>query len=211
MKTDELIRALAADDRKEASPARAVAMALPVALLAGILLFALTLRMRPDFAAAMLTPRLWVKFGFTISLALAAVGVVLAQMRPGAKSGPRAVALLLPLGILAIGLSAEIGVRPPDLWMSDMMGHYARFCVALVPLMAAPFLVALLMALRHGAPTRPALSGAIAGLAAGGFGATLYAFHCTDDSPLFVLVWYGIGVAIVTLAGALIGGRVLRW
>jgi hypothetical protein len=78
-------------------------------------------------------------------------------------------------------------------------------------LIAAPVLIAALAALRRGAPTRPTLAGAVAGLAAGGLGATLYAAHCTDDSPLFVMAWYVPAIAIVTIAGALAGARLLRW
>jgi hypothetical protein len=43
-----------------------------------------------------------------------------------------------------------------------------------------------------------------------GLAATLYASHCTDDSPLFVATWYTIATALVTAIGALVGSRVLR-
>ena len=46
---------------------------------------------------------------------------------------------------------------------------------------------------------------------AGAVAATFYARHCTDDSPLFVGLWYVLARAIVTLAGALGGSRLLRW
>ena len=42
-------------------------------------------------------------------------------------------------------------------------------------------------------------------------GATLYAFHCFDDSPLFVATWYTLATLVVTAAGALVGRRLLRW
>ncbi|MFC6491272.1 NrsF family protein, partial [Nitratireductor sp. GCM10026969] len=57
----------------------------------------------------------------------------------------------------------------------------------------------------------PALAGAAAGLLAGGLAATFYAAHCTDDSPLFVAVWYTIAVAMLALVGAAIGSRLARW
>ena len=66
-------------------------------------------------------------------------------------------------------------------------------------------------ALRYGAPARPTLAGAVAGLAAGGISATLYAAHCTDDSPLFVATWYTLAIAILTAAGALGGRAFARW
>jgi hypothetical protein len=69
----------------------------------------------------------------------------------------------------------------------------------------------MLAALRAGAPRSATLAGAAAGLVAGGVGATLYATHCVDDSPLFVALWYTAGVALVTLAGAILGRWLLRW
>ncbi len=55
------------------------------------------------------------------------------------------------------------------------------------------------------------LAGATAGLVAAAIGATLYASHCQDDSPLFVATWYVIAVAIMALLGAVLGSRFLRW
>jgi hypothetical protein len=68
-----------------------------------------------------------------------------------------------------------------------------------------------LIGLRHGAPARPAVAGAIAGLVSAGLAATLYAAHCSDDSPLFVVTWYTIATALVTAVGALVGSKVLRF
>jgi hypothetical protein len=44
-----------------------------------------------------------------------------------------------------------------------------------------------------------------------GLAATLYASHCTDDSPLFVATWYTIGTALLAVIGAVAGARVLRF
>ena len=67
------------------------------------------------------------------------------------------------------------------------------------------------MALRSSAPTRPALAGALTGLLAAGIAGLLYATHCPDDSPLFVAVWYSIAAAMLALAGAMLGKRLLSW
>jgi hypothetical protein len=95
--------------------------------------------------------------------------------------------------------------------MTKLVGSNASICLTMVPLLSAPLLVAALLTLRHGAPTRPLLAGALAGLLAGGLGATLYAAHCTDDSPLFVATWYTLAIALVTLMGTAVGYRLLRW
>jgi hypothetical protein len=44
-----------------------------------------------------------------------------------------------------------------------------------------------------------------------GLAATLYASHCTDDSPLFVATWYTIATALVATIGALAGSKMLRF
>jgi hypothetical protein len=70
-------------------------------------------------------------------------------------------------------------------------------------------LASLLAALRCGAPSSPGLAGAVAGLAASGIAATLYAANCTDDSALFMMTWYPIATLIA--AGYLLGRKLLRW
>jgi hypothetical protein len=74
-----------------------------------------------------------------------------------------------------------------------------------------PILAGALMARRHGARARPAVAGAVAGLLSAGLAATLYASHCTDDSPLFVATWYTIATALMAAIGALVGAKLLRY
>ena len=91
------------------------------------------------------------------------------------------------------------------------MGHNAMLCLSVIPLLALPILAAALLALRQGAPSRPALAGAVAGLLSAGLAATLYAAHCIDDSPLFVATWYTLATALVAAIGALAGARWLKY
>ena len=81
----------------------------------------------------------------------------------------------------------------------------------LIPALGLGPLLAGLWGLRSSAPERPAMTGAVMGLAAAGVSGTLYALHCTDDSPLFVAIWYGIAAAFLSLLGAALGARMLRW
>ena len=106
---------------------------------------------------------------------------------------------------------SDLAVVPAADWGTRMIGKNHWHCLALTPFLSIAPLVAALLAARHGATTRPALTGAVAGLAAAGVGATLYAMNCTDDSPLFVAVWYPLAVAIVAGLGALAGRRWLAW
>src|SRR2546423_15075253 len=91
--------------------------------------------------------------------------------------------------------------------MTRLVGNNSRVCMTAIPLMSLPILAGALIGLRHGAPARPAVAGAVAGLLSAGLAATLYASHCTDDSPLFVATWYTLATAMVTAIGALAGSK----
>jgi hypothetical protein len=119
--------------------------------------------------------------------------------------------LLVPAGILAIGIGGEMMVPQRLPMMARLVGHNSRVCMLAITLFSLPLLAGALVGLRHGAPARPAVTGAIAGLLSAGLAATLYASHCTDDSPLFVATWYGVATALVAAIGALAGSRVLRF
>jgi hypothetical protein len=61
------------------------------------------------------------------------------------------------------------------------------------------------------APTDLRRTGALVGLIAGSVSATAYALHCVDDSLPFVALWYGGTIFLCTLAGVVLGPRLLRW
>ncbi len=212
MRTDQLIRALAADP---APPARPVALNLALALAAAFavsaLLFQATLGARPDIAAAAGTPRFLLKFVEAILLFAAALVLVLRLCTPGAPTRGVTIALFAAPALLALAVVFELYLLPADIWGKTLFGSNAITCLRSISLLALAPLTGALFVLRHGAPTRPALAGAIAGLLAGGMGAALYAAHCIDDSPLFVATWYTIAILPVTALGAAIGSRVLRW
>jgi hypothetical protein len=119
--------------------------------------------------------------------------------------------LLIPVGILAAGIASEMMIPQRLPMIVRLIGSNSRICLTAIPLMSLPLLAGALLALRHGATTRPAAAGAIAGLLSAGLAATLYASHCTDDSPLFVATWYPIAIALVAAVGALVGSKVLRF
>jgi hypothetical protein len=118
---------------------------------------------------------------------------------------------LIPAGILLAGIGCEMMMPQRLPMMTRLVGSNSRICLTAIPLMSLPLLAAALIGLRHGAPARPAVAGAIAGLLSAGLAATLYASHCTDDSPLFVATWYSIATALVTAIGALAGSKLLRF
>jgi hypothetical protein len=213
LSTDALIAAMMADlPTRTTSVPRALMLALSVGIpLAALTMTLIPIHVRGDFFSALADARF--SFKFVVTLATLAAGLLLALRitRPGTTAGPAALALVGAVVILAAGVVTELAVVPKSGWGSSLMGFDPLKCVALIPILAAAPLAAILYALRLGAPDNPTLAGATAGLIASGIGATLYASHCTNDSPLFVATWYVLGMAIVTTIGAVIGSRMLRW
>jgi hypothetical protein len=212
MDTDQLIRTLAADNTHRARP---VGFALMLALLAAatvsLLMFFTEFGVRPDIMVAMRNPFFDLKFAVTLSLAIAAIAVSLHLSRPEASLRGFGWLLLAPVGILAAGIGGEMMVPQRLPMMTRLVGKNSWVCLTVIPLLSVPILAGALIGLRHGAPARPAVAGAIAGLLSAGLAATLYASHCTDDSPLFVAAWYTTATALVTAIGALIGAKLLRY
>ncbi|MCA1456786.1 DUF1109 domain-containing protein [Bradyrhizobium sp. BRP22] len=212
MDTDQLIRTLAADNTQRERP---VGFALMLALLAAapvsLLMFFTELGVRPDVMTAMRNPFFDLKFAVTIALAASAIAVSLHLSRPEASLRGFGLWLLVPAGLLVAGISGEMMMPQRAPMMTRLVGNNSRACLISIPLMSLPMLAGALLGLRHGAPARPAVAGAIAGLVAAGLAATLYASHCTDDSPLFVATWYTLGTIVVAAIGALIGSKVLRY
>jgi hypothetical protein len=160
---------------------------------------------------AMHNPFFDLKFAVTLALAISAIMVSLHLSRPEASLRGWAWLLMVPVGVLAAAIAGEMMLPQRLPMMTRLVGSNSRICMTAIPLMSLPLLAASLFGLRHGAPTRPAVAGAIAGLLSAGLAATLYASHCTDDSPLFVATWYTIATALVTALGALAGSKILRF
>jgi hypothetical protein len=212
MKTEQLIRTLAADNPNRARPVGFVlALALVVAAPVSIAIFMMGLGVRPDLMTAMHNPFFDLKFAITLALAISAIVVSLHLSRPEASLTGWGWLLLIPAGIVAAGIAGEMMMPQRLPMMTRLVGSNSRVCMTAIPLMSLPLLAGALIGLRHGAPTRPAIAGALAGLISAGLAATLYASHCTDDSPLFVATWYLIATAMVTAVGALLGAKVLRF
>jgi len=211
METDQLIRTLAADNTRARPVGFVLALALLAAAPVSLLMFFTELGVRPDVMTAMRNPFFDLKFAVTLALATSAILVSLHLSRPEASMRGWGWLFMIPAGLLVAGISSEMMMPQRLPMMTRLVGQNSRVCMSAIPAMSLPLLAAALIALRHGAPTRPALAGAIAGLLSAGIAATFYASHCTDDSPLFVVTWYTIATALVTAIGALAGSRVLRF
>lgn len=212
MRTDDLVHALVADNATRVASLRHVlAWTIAVAFVVSTLIFMAMLGPRPDAIESLGSVRFVLKFVETLLLSVTAGTLVLRLMRPEVRGG-KWLLLLLAAPILAVlAVLVELFVLPPAGWEMATIGKNWVVCLTSIPILSVPLLIAAFYSLRYGAPTRPRLAGAIAGLFAGGLAATLYAAHCIDDSPLFVATWYTIAIGFVAVVGALIGPRALRW
>ena len=212
MRTSEFIAALSADPVPE--PIRLgprVAAALVIGLVPSVALYVLLLGPRRDIAAASDTMRFWLKFVDSFAFALPTLLLTLRLAHPDAKPKALALWLIAPFILLAGGVIAELVLVPQREWLSRLMGSTAMHCTITIPMLAAPVLAALIVALRAGAPLHSGLTGALAGAAAAGVGALVYASSCPGDSPLFVATWYPLATLICMGVGALAGRRFLAW
>lgn len=180
------------------------------ALIAAAMMVA-AIGLRGDIMTAPATAMFWIKLAYTSVLGLLGLLAAMALSRPEKNNWPGVWAvggvflLTLAGGLWQWGNAAE--ATKPVL----MFGGTALVCPFLIVVFSAPVLAIMLAAMRRLAPTSPALAGLAAGLASGGAGASVYAFHCGETGLLFLALWYSLGVGLVALGGALLGRVVLRW
>jgi len=111
-----------------------------------------------------------------------------------------------------VGLAAiSLAYAPAVHWQAMLMGNEWLECLLSIPIIAIVPFALVVWAVRQAAPTHLRRAGALAGLVAGGLSATGYALHCTADSLPFVAIWYSGTIMLCTLAGAVLGPRLLRW
>ena len=212
MKTDDLIEALVQDaSPPRHSPAQRVLGAALLGALVAATLFVFSLGVRSDLSSAFATWRFAFKFSLALVCMACAWRACLELTRPEVRLMDVVGWIAVAPALLAVAVLCELTVIPPAHWYERAAGLYASTCLRAISLLSIAPLVALLIALRAGAPRSPAATGAVAGLLAGSLSAALYATHCPDDLPLFVAIWYTLAVSLVTLTGALAGHRVLRW
>jgi hypothetical protein len=200
-----------ADRAGSARPlARTVGGAVLAGALVSLVIFAVEFGPRVDLAAAFATWRFDFKLLLVLTALLAAYAACLAMARPVVIARWRWT--VLPILFLAVALlGVELVAVPAGTWQARLIGSNALDCLMAIPLFALAPLAALLLALRRAAPASPTRAGAAAGGLAAAVAATIYAFHCFDDSPLFVLTWYPLAAIPVIVAGAVAGHRLLRW
>jgi hypothetical protein len=211
MTTGQLIDLIVKDLKPEWSFNRIVLFAMGMGVLIAATAFLVGVGFRADIAEAMRSWRFLLKFGLTGTLAVSMTGILANLGRPnGAIGGWGWGAAVAPL-MLVCAIAIELMTVPEAKWLVRLVGHNSCTCLTVIPLLSVGPLLCFFAALRTGAPRAPGFAGAIAGVAASGIGATLYAANCNDDSPLFVAIWYPLAIFMVSAAGCFGGRLLLRW
>lgn len=151
------------------------------------------------------------KAGAMMALAAIALRSLAALARPAAMPvalWPGLAVITAALGFVALGqmlVAHESGAE------QLMFGESWQACPWRIVGLSLPLLGGIFRSLRQQAPVHLRRAGAIAGLLSGSIAAAVYALACTEQSAAFVLCWYGLGIALAILLGAVSAPRLLRW
>jgi hypothetical protein len=213
MKTDDLVSMLAvgAEPVESGATARRYALALGWGALGATLLMATLLGVRADLAEAVRLPMFWVKLGFPICLAAAALYAATRLSRPGVRLGRVPAALVAPIIVIWLMAAYALLGAAPDERLALLLGQTWAVCPALIAMLSVPVFGGTFWAMKGLAPTQPVVAGAAAGLLAGAVATAVYALHCPEMAAPFLATWYLLGMAIPTVVGALLGPWLLRW
>lgn len=212
MKTDDLIALLASDMLPAQKPVRQLLLRylLVGGAVCGVLLVTV-LGLNSNMDEMALHPAFAIKMLWLAALMVCSLYGLFRLARPGMSAGHSAVGIgLALLAMLSLGL-VQLLQTDSAARNAQWMGVSWEECAINIAALSLPVLAALLWALRQLAPTRPALTGAVAGMLAGSLAASIYSLHCPETSFTFFAIWYVAGMALSTGLGTVLGARWLRW
>ena len=212
MKTQDLIALLASDTLQPQAPVRQQLLKplLLAAVVCGLLLVTL-FGVNPDMGQMAVHPAFITKMLWLSALMGFSLYGLFRLARPGVGAGQTTAGMgLALLAMVSLGLVQWLRTPESDR-MAQWMGGSWDVCTFSISALSLPVLAALLWGLRHLAPTRPSLTGAVAGVLAGSLAASIYSLHCPETSFTFFAIWYVAGMALTTALGAALGSRWLRW
>lgn len=206
MKTEMVIDRLSQEGA--GAPGRRLPWASVLLAAFGLCLAALALALGQPFAAL---PRIGaapyaMKLAVAAFVAVAGAFALRAAGTPGRPVGRHLAALAIPFAAVLVLAATELAATEPD-WPG---ATWVR-CLTAIALLTPVTFAAAVMACRSLAPTRPRLTGALAGLFAAGAAASAYALWCPETNATFLLTWYAGPILVAGAVGALLGPRLLRW
>jgi hypothetical protein len=155
--------------------------------------------MRSDMGGMILTPSMIWKMGSLALLTGVSCAVTMRSFTPPASPRRGIVATLGVAGMAVIGglLVASSADRSRSL-LDRLSPAHGLLCTASIIVLALPLMAMLAVLMRRAAPVHPRQSALAAGLAASSFGALVFTVCCPMNDPLYIVVWYSVGVSVVT-------------
>lgn len=181
------------------------------ALTVVMLLTLSTLGPRVDIASAARFSMFWWKLAYPAAVAICAWIALRRLGHPGVRLGRILWAIGATLFLVCAASAVVLSSAAPAQRGVLLLGQSAGACAAMIVGLSVPALAAALWAQRRLAPTRPAVTGAVAGLFAGACAAFAYALHCTEMALPFIGAWYTVGILLPAGVGAIAGPKILRW
>lgn len=213
MKTDELVSMLAAGASpvEPGATARRFRSALGWGLFGATAIMAIALGVRRDLSDAAQLPMFWMKLAFPVVVAAIALAMAQRLARPGRGLGRLPVVLAALLGTIWAVAAFILAAASEQARLDLIFGESWNSCPFNIAMLSIPLFAAAMWAMKGLAPTNLSRAGAAAGLLAGAAAAAVYALHCPESALPFIGIWYVLGMLIPTVAGALLGPKLLRW
>lgn len=164
-------------------------------------LIASTGAMRPDLGQVILSPFMAWKMGGLAALAAVCCTVAVRSFSPPDFSR-RSLDIVLALAALvaSAGVSVTTAAERSRPLLDRLMPVHGMCCAAAIVVLALPIVGLLAWLMRRAAPVHPERSAWAAGVAAASCGALVFTLCCPANDPLYVVVWYAIGVSAVAAA-----------
>jgi hypothetical protein len=150
--------------------------------------------------------RLVMEHAAALLTAITAAAAAFATVVPGYRRS----IVALPIFALAVWV-ATVGAAVDGEGLAAMLCQTDWKCTAIILVGAALPAVALIRAIRRGAPLMPSVTGMLAGLAAAAAGSFAVSAFRPNEPGAVVLLWHCGTVVVFALCAGLAGGRFLRW
>lgn len=152
--------------------------------------------MRPDMGQVIGSPYMLWKLGGLGLLAVISGVVAVRSFSPPALPRRGLRGALALAGVTAIA-GAALGFGHEGTLIDRLAPVHGMICSLCIVVLSLPMMGMMAVLMRRAAPAHPAGSALMAGMAAGAWGALVFAFCCPVNDPLYVAVWYSVACAAV--------------
>ena len=199
--TDALILGLSADlpPVRRRSVRREVG-ALVVIAASELALILMVGGMRPDMGGVILSPFMAWKIGGLALLAGVSCTVALRSYAPPASRRELVLAFALALLVMAAGVFVTNAAESGQPLIERLAPARGLRCAIAIVVLSLPLMSLLAVLMRRAAPVHPNRSALATGLAAATCGALVFTVCCPANDPLYIAVWYAVGIAAVAAA-----------